>query len=221
MLLLIDNYDSFAHNLARYFVQLGQELVVVRNDAVDVAAVRNLRPQAIVFSPGPCAPAQAGSTLQIVRELHTEVPMLGVCLGHQTIGEALGGRVVRAEPTHGRASEIVHKGEGIFSGLPSPLRAARYHSLVVDEATLPTCLQVTARTTNGALMALAHRQYPVVGVQFHPESVLTPHGYALLAGFLRIAELEVPRELPEISEEVVQPAAAPNAPLTARRPVTF
>lgn len=222
MILLIDNYDSFVHNLARYFVRLGQEVLVVRNDAVDVAAVRALRPAAIVLSPGPCAPAQAGCTLEIIRELHAELPLLGVCLGHQAIGEALGGRVVRGEPVHGRASEILHGGEGVFAGLPSPLLAARYHSLVVDEATLPNCLQATARTRTGTLMAVAHERYPVVGVQFHPESVLTPHGYDLLAGFLRIAGLAVGQALPSLADEVAQPETTVFSDLArGGRPVTF
>ena len=188
MLLLIDNYDSFVHNLARYFARLGQATRVVRNDAIDVASVRAMRPAAIVLSPGPCTPHEAGCSLELVRALHTETPMLGICLGHQAIAEALGGRIVRArEPMHGRASRIAHNGRGVFHAVPSPLTAGRYHSLVVDEETLPGCLEVAARTEDGAVMAIAHRTQPVVGLQFHPESILTEHGEALLANFLRLA----------------------------------
>ncbi len=186
MILLIDNYDSFVHNLARYFQRLGQETVVVRNDAIDVPQVRRLRPQAIVLSPGPCTPNEAGCSLEIVRQLHAEVPMLGVCLGHQTIAAALGGRVVRAsQPMHGRASDVFHDEQGIFAGLPNPLSGCRYHSLVVDEPTLPDFLAVAARTADNTVMAIRHRHQPVIGLQFHPESVLTSSGRALLAGFLR------------------------------------
>ena len=190
MILLIDNYDSFVFNLARYFRRLGHDALVVRNDAIDVAGVRSLRPAAVVLSPGPCAPRQAGCSLELVRQLHADVPMLGVCLGHQAIGEALGGRIVRAlEPVHGRTSRIHHDGQGIFAGLPSPLAACRYHSLVVEAGSVPDCLEVSARDEEGLVMALRHRQLPVVGVQFHPESVLTEHGYQMLAGFLRLAGL--------------------------------
>ena len=220
MILLIDNYDSFVFNLARYFERLGQETVVVRNDAVDAAAVRRMRPGAVVISPGPCAPRQAGCSLEVVRELHAEVPLLGVCLGHQTIAEALGGQVVcAAEPMHGRSSLVFHDGEGIFAGLPSPIECGRYHSLVVPEATLPDCLLATARTSDGVVMAIKHRAHPVWGVQFHPESILTEHGYPLLASFLRLAGLAVPEELPGMADERHSP---PQPPLPARRtPVTF
>lgn len=198
-LLLIDNYDSFVHNLARYFELLGQEAVVVRNDAVDAAAVRAMRPGAMILSPGPCAPEQAGASLDLVRELHAEISILGVCLGHQTIAAALGGRVVRApEPIHGRSSLVRHDGQGIFAGLANPLQVGRYHSLVVEERTLPGDLKVTARTDDGVVMALQHRRHPVVGVQFHPESILTDGGFALLAGFLRQAGLPVPDVLPNV-----------------------
>lgn len=207
MILLIDNYDSFVHNLARYFQRLGHETRVVRNDAIDVPGVRALRPAAVVLSPGPCAPERAGCSLDLVRALHTELPMLGVCLGHQAIAAALGGRVVRArEPVHGRASEVFHEGQGIFAGLPHPLRACRYHSLVVEEPTLPEDLEVTARTADGVVMALAHREFPVVGVQFHPESILTESGYELLAAFLRQAGLTVPAPIPTFAGELREPA---------------
>jgi anthranilate synthase/aminodeoxychorismate synthase-like glutamine amidotransferase len=202
MLLLLDNYDSFVHNLARHFRRLGQETVVVRNDTVDVAAVRAMRPAAIVISPGPCTPNEAGCSVDIARELAGELPMLGVCLGHQAIAAAFGAKIVRArEPVHGRTSEIRHAGTGLFEGVPSPLVVCRYHSLVVDEASLGDDLQVTARTSDGTgdgtVMALAHRRLPVFGVQFHPEAALTGHGYRILANFLRLADLAVNDPLPD------------------------
>jgi anthranilate synthase/aminodeoxychorismate synthase-like glutamine amidotransferase len=188
MLLLIDNYDSFVHNLARYFQRLGQETLVVRNDAIDVGQVRRLRPDAIVLSPGPCTPNQAGASLELVRALHTELPMLGVCLGHQIIAQALGGAIVRAPaPVHGQTSAIEHDGTGLFNDLPSPLTVCRYHSLVVDAASLPERLQPTATTQDGLIMAVEHKDAPLFGVQFHPESILTEGGYELLANFLRLA----------------------------------
>jgi anthranilate synthase/aminodeoxychorismate synthase-like glutamine amidotransferase len=198
VILLIDNYDSFVYNLARYIERLGQETRVVRNTAIDAAGVRALRPDALVLSPGPCAPRQAGCSLDLVRAFCGRLPILGVCLGHQTIAEALGGRVVRAaEPVHGRTSPIFHDGGGLFAGLPSPIAGCRYHSLVVEEASLPPCLEVSARTADGAVMALRHTRFPVVGLQFHPESILTDSGYPLLAGFLRLADLAAPHALPE------------------------
>ncbi|MGH7136810.1 MAG: anthranilate synthase component II [Pirellulales bacterium] len=218
MILLVDNYDSFVYNLARYFERLGQATLVVRNDSIDAARVRELAPDALVLSPGPCAPQQAGASLDLVRELHQELPILGVCLGHQTIAAALGGRVVRAnEPVHGRAADVFHNCRGIFADLPNPLRACRYHSLVVEEATLPAVLDATAHTADGALMALAHCRLPVIGVQFHPESVLTEHGYELLVGFLRVAGLSLPESTPTIDDERLEPASR-SLPTT---PVTF
>jgi anthranilate synthase component II len=206
VLLLLDNYDSFVHNLARYFERLGQETLVVRNDAIDAAGIVRLAPQAIVLSPGPCSPSEAGCSLDVVEQLYRDIPILGICLGHQTIGMALGGLVVRAtEPVHGRTSPIVHQGRGVFAGLPSPLIACRYHSLVVEEASLPLGLEVTARTTDGVVMAIEHRELPVVGLQFHPESILTDRGYDLLAAFLRRAGLAVTAEPPSIASERVEP----------------
>jgi anthranilate synthase component II len=197
MILLIDNYDSFVYNLARYFERLGHATRVVRNTAVDVAKVESLAPAALVLSPGPCTPDRAGCTLELVRRFHARMPLLGICLGHQTIAAALGGRVVMAkEPVHGRTSQIHHDGRGMFAGLPSPLVGCRYHSLVVEEASLPECLEVTARSDDGTVMAIQHRKLPVVGLQFHPESVLTECGYSLLAAFLRLAGLSAPLELP-------------------------
>jgi anthranilate synthase/aminodeoxychorismate synthase-like glutamine amidotransferase len=202
MILLIDNYDSFVYNLARYLERLGQTTQVVRNTQIDVAGVERLRPSALVLSPGPCAPAQAGCSLELVRRLHEKLPILGVCLGHQIIAEALGGRVVRArQPVHGRTSSIAHDGRGIFAGLPNPLEGCRYHSLAVDEASLPEILEVAARAADGTVMAIRHRRLPVVGLQFHPESILTDCGYALLAAFLRQAGLGVPKTAPTIEDE--------------------
>jgi anthranilate synthase/aminodeoxychorismate synthase-like glutamine amidotransferase len=188
MLLLIDNYDSFVYNLSRYFVELGCQTCVVRNDAISVDDVRKLSPQAIVISPGPCTPREAGISIDLIREFSESIPLLGVCLGHQAIAAAWGGNVIRAvEPVHGRASFIQHSGSGLFEGLPSPLRVTRYHSLVIEEASLPSDYTMTAWTHDRIPMAIQHRTRPVYGVQFHPESVLTQHGRPLLANFLRLA----------------------------------
>lgn len=219
MILLIDNYDSFVHNLARYFRRLGQETLVVRNTAIDAAGALRLAPQAIVLSPGPCTPAEAGCSIEVVRRLAGRVPILGVCLGHQTIGEAFGAAVVRApQPMHGRTSAVHHAGSGTFAGLPNPLIAGRYHSLIVDEATLPAELKATAHTDDGVLMALEHREWPVVGVQFHPESILTEAGYDLLANFLRLAGIAAVSAQPSRSDELRaaddSPQILPTAPVT-------
>lgn len=185
MILVVDNYDSFVHNLARYLRELGCETEVVRNDAIDVAAVARRRPSHIVISPGPCTPTEAGISVALVRDLGGSVPILGVCLGHQCIAQAFGGRVVRApRPVHGKASMVRHDGQGVFSGLANPLRAARYHSLVVAAEGLPPELVVTATSEDGEIMALRHRRRPIVGLQFHPEAVLTEHGHDLLRNFL-------------------------------------
>jgi len=219
MILLLDNYDSFVFNLARYFERLGQPTRVVRSDAIDAVGVLELAPAAVVLSPGPCTPAEAGCSLEVVRICHGRLPILGVCLGHQAIGAALGGRVVRApEPLHGRTSPILHHGRGVFTGVPNPTVACRYHSLVVDEASLPQCLQVTARTADGVVMAVEHRDFPVVGLQFHPESILTEDGYLLLANFLRIAGIPVPTPLPDMTAERNAPPADYELPAG---PITF
>jgi len=186
MILLIDNYDSFVHNLARYVRELGRDALVMRNDAVTVADVAALAPTHIILSPGPCTPAEAGISTELVARLGESTPILGVCLGHQCIGEAYGATIRRAiRPVHGKTSVVVHDGSGVFAGLPSPLRAARYHSLVIDRQSLPSCLHVTAvAMEDDEIMAVRHEQHPVVGVQFHPESAATEYGYHILAAFL-------------------------------------
>jgi anthranilate synthase/aminodeoxychorismate synthase-like glutamine amidotransferase len=220
MILLIDNYDSFVFNLARYFQRLGQETRVVRHDAIDAARVRAARPTAVVLSPGPCTPNEAGCSLEIVRELQHELPILGICLGHQAIAAAMGGRIDRApEAVHGRTSPVHHNGRGIFAGLPNPLVACRYHSLIVEEAGLPPVLEVTARTADGLVMAIAHCERPVVGLQFHPESILTEAGYPLLANFLRLAGVPLPPRIPSLTDERWLPAEPSSQVPTA--PVTF
>lgn len=188
MILLIDNYDSFVHNLSRYLCELGQSTVVVRNDQLTTDDVRAMQPDGIVISPGPCSPLEAGVSMAVVAELAPTIPMLGVCLGHQAIAAALGGRVIRSSvPVHGKTAIIQHDGTRLFSDIPSPFRAARYHSLVIEEASLPDDLEIVARTLDGVPMAIAHRRYPLYGVQFHPESILTEFGHRLLANFLRLA----------------------------------
>ena len=190
--LLLDNYDSFTFNLVQYLGELGAEVEVFRNDAIDVAGMRARRPDGLVLSPGPCTPSEAGVTLEAIRALAGELPILGVCLGHQTIGEVFGGVVGCApEPIHGKTFAIHHDGSGVFDGLPSPFEATRYHSLVVRREGLPACLAVTAWTEDGLIMGLRHRDLAVEGVQFHPESILTTEGKWLLANFLRRAGLSV------------------------------
>ncbi|HZZ07327.1 MAG TPA: aminodeoxychorismate/anthranilate synthase component II [Candidatus Binataceae bacterium] len=184
--LMIDNYDSFTYNLVQYLGELGAELIVRRNDAIDIAGVRAMAPQAIVISPGPCTPKEAGISVALLREMAGELPILGVCLGHQCVGEAFGAKVVRAgRLMHGKTSAIVHDGATIFAGLPSPFEAMRYHSLLVAADSIPSCLAVSARTAEGEVMGLRHRTLRVEGIQFHPESIGTPEGKRLLANFLR------------------------------------
>jgi len=186
MLLLIDNYDSFTYNLVHYLGELGADVVVKRNDALDVQAVLALRPECIVLSPGPCDPAQAGICLPLATAAaEARIPLLGVCLGHQTIGQAFGGNVVRCnEIVHGKMGAMHHAGKGVFRGLPSPFLATRYHSLIVDRATLPDCLEVTAWLEDGTIMGLRHKERLIEGVQFHPESIASEHGHQLLRNFL-------------------------------------
>ena len=187
---MIDNYDSFTFNLVQYFGELGQAVKVVRNDELSVAQIAALKPERIVISPGPCTPNEAGVSLEVLAALGDQVPILGVCLGHQSIGQAFGGKVIRASRImHGKTSPVFHTGKGVFAGLPSPFEATRYHSLVVEQSSLPDCLEVTAWTENAdgsreEIMGLRHRTLPVQGVQFHPESILTEHGHAMLQNFL-------------------------------------
>lgn len=193
MLLLIDNYDSFTWNLVHYLGELGAETRVVRNDALDVQQAMGLRPEAIVLSPGPCDPAQAGICLPLTAAAaEAGIPLLGVCLGHQTIGEAFGGKVVRChEIVHGKMGKMYHEGKGVFRGLPSPFLATRYHSLVVERESLPDCLEVTAWLEDGTIMGLRHRALPIEGVQFHPESIASEHGHQILRNFLEDAGVKL------------------------------
>jgi len=185
MLLMIDNYDSFTYNLVQYLGELGEDVKVVRNDEMTVDAIERLGPKRIVLSPGPCTPNEAGVCLELIRRLAGRVPILGVCLGHQAIGQAFGGKIVHAKTLmHGKVSRIHHSGKGVFAGLPSPYDATRYHSLAIERGTCPVELEVTAWTDDGEIMGVLHRTLPVEGVQFHPESILTEHGHALLANFL-------------------------------------
>lgn len=191
-ILIIDNYDSFVHNLARHFRQLGQRTNVVRNDAVSLSEIRALSPAAIVISPGPCTPSEAGISLAVVEDLAEEFPILGVCLGHQCIVQGYGGQVIRSGgPMHGRSSAVDHTDSPMFADVPNPLQVGRYHSLIAEKLTLPECLKVTALATDGTIMAVEHKTSPVVGLQFHPESILTENGYELLANFLKIAGVSV------------------------------
>jgi len=185
MILMIDNYDSFTYNLVQYLRELGADVAVYRNDRITVDQIRALRPERIVLSPGPCTPAEAGICCEIIRVFGAAIPLLGVCLGHQCIGAAYGGRIVRAARLmHGKTSLIRHDGRGLFRGLPDPFEATRYHSLLIERETMPSCLTVSADTAEGEIMGVRHRSHPVEGVQFHPESILTQAGKALLANFL-------------------------------------
>jgi anthranilate synthase component 2 len=192
MLLLIDNYDSFTYNLFHYLGTLGAEVVVRRNDEIDVQTAMGLRPEAIILSPGPCDPDKAGVCLALINAAaETRTPLMGVCLGHQAIGQQFGGKVIRAPAImHGKIDDILHHGKGVFRGLPSPFRATRYHSLTVERETLPDCLEITAEVADGTIMGLRHRTLPIEGVQFHPESIASEHGLALLDNFL--TETRVP-----------------------------
>ena len=185
MLLMIDNYDSFTYNLVQYLGELGEDVRVFRNDETTLDEVALLAPRAVVISPGPCTPKEAGISVPLIKRFAGDVPILGVCLGHQAIGQAFGGRIVHAQRVmHGKTSPIHHEGQGVFAGLPNPLTATRYHSLVIERDSLPDCLEITAWTDDGEIMGVRHREKPVEGVQFHPESILTEHGHALLRNFL-------------------------------------
>jgi len=200
LILLIDNYDSFVYNLARYVRELGETPLVRRHDAVAVEEILGLAPSHIIISPGPCSPKEAGISTDVVRRIGAQIPILGVCLGHQCIGAAYGGEIVRAGlPMHGKTSRIHHSGIGLFSGLPNPFLATRYHSLVIAPASVPPSLEVTATSEDGEIMAVRHVEHPVYGVQFHPESVLTEHGYRILDHFLHGVP-QVPRELPQAAD---------------------
>jgi len=188
MLLMIDNYDSFTYNLVQYFGQLGEDVAVHRNDRITLDEIEALAPERIVVSPGPCSPSEAGISVAAIRRFAGRIPLLGVCLGHQAIGAAFGGNVVRSiSLMHGKTSPILHDGKGLFKGLPNPFEATRYHSLIVERSTLPDCLEVTAWVENGEIMGLAHRELPIWGVQFHPESILTVGGMELLRNFLEMS----------------------------------
>ncbi|HFC6179178.1 TPA: aminodeoxychorismate/anthranilate synthase component II [Neisseria meningitidis] len=185
MLLFIDNYDSFTYNIVQYFAELGQEVAVRRNDDITLEEIEALNPQYLVIGPGPCSPKEAGISVAAMRHFAGRLPIMGVCLGHQTIGEAFGGRIVRAKTLmHGKVSPVSHSGKGMFKGLPNPVTCTRYHSLVIDRNTMPECLEVTAWTEYGEIMGVRHKEYAVEGVQFHPEALLTEHGHDMLNNFL-------------------------------------
>jgi anthranilate synthase component 2 len=186
MLLMIDNYDSFTYNLVQYFGELGQDVKVIRNDAISVTEIGAMTPDYLVISPGPCAPAQAGVSLAAIKEYAGKIPLLGVCLGHQAIGEAFGGKIIHAQQLmHGKTSPVFHKDVGVFRGLPNPITCTRYHSLAIERASLPECLEITAETEDGEIMGVRHKTLPVEGVQFHPESILTEQGHQMLDNFLK------------------------------------
>jgi anthranilate synthase component 2 len=186
MILLIDNYDSFTYNLLHYIAELGHEVDVVRNDVLTVEMIKNqIKPEAVVISPGPGTPYDSGICLELIKTADNSLPLLGVCLGHQAIGQVFGGKVIRApKPMHGKISPVIHEGKGIFRNLPSPFNATRYHSLIVERESFPDCLEITARTEDGIIMGLQHKTLPIHGVQFHPESIASEHGHALIKNFL-------------------------------------
>jgi anthranilate synthase component 2 len=189
MLLMIDNYDSFTYNIVQYFGELGEEVRVFRNDGITLGEIEALAPKRLVVSPGPCSPEEAGISVPAIRHFAGKIPILGVCLGHQSIGAAFGGRIVRSDYLmHGKTSPIHHDGKGLFTGLPNPFQATRYHSLIVERATLPACLEVTAWVAEGEIMGLAHKELPIWGVQFHPESILTEGGMDILRNFLEMSK---------------------------------
>jgi len=186
MILVIDNYDSFTYNLVQYLGELGADLKVFRNDKTSVDEIRKLAPDQIVISPGPCTPNEAGISMDIIREFSGLVPILGVCLGHQAVGQAFGGRIVRTKPVHGKTSDIYHNEKGIFQGIKNPFTATRYHSLIIERDSIPSCLEITAETEDGIVMGVMHKDYSVYGVQFHPESILTGEGMKILQNFIQL-----------------------------------
>lgn len=191
MLLMIDNYDSFTFNLVQYFAELGAKIKTIRNDAIDIAGVEALAPEALIVSPGPCTPSEAGISVEAIKHFAGKLPILGVCLGHQSLGQAYGGNVIRADRLmHGKTSPITHDGKGVFENMPNPFEATRYHSLVVEESSLPDCLEISARSDTGEIMGLRHREHLIEGVQFHPESILTDHGKELCGNFLKMAKVD-------------------------------
>lgn len=185
MILMIDNYDSFTYNLVQYLGELGADLKVFRNDKTSIDEIKKLAPDQIVISPGPCTPNEAGISMDIIKDLSGTVPILGVCLGHQAVGQAFGGRIVRTKPVHGKTSDIYHNEKGIFQGIKNPFTATRYHSLIIDRDSIPSCLEITAETEDGIVMGIKHKDYSVYGVQFHPESILTGEGMKILQNFLQ------------------------------------
>jgi anthranilate synthase component 2 len=185
MLLMIDNYDSFTYNIVQYFGELGEDVRTVRNDEISLEQIADMNPDRICISPGPKSPKDAGVSVEVLKQFKGKLPILGVCLGHQAIGEAFGGRIIRAKQVmHGKTSKIAHTGEGVFKGLPSPFTVIRYHSLAIERASLPSCLEVTAWTDDGEIMGVRHKEFDIEGVQFHPESILSEHGHAMLKNFL-------------------------------------
>jgi len=220
MILLLDNYDSFTYNLYQYLAELGAQVEVRRNDEITVTQVEALAPSHIVISPGPCTPREAGASNEVIRALGPRTPLLGVCLGHQCIGEVFGGRVIRApEPVHGKTSLIQHRGVGVLRGLPEPFEAIRYHSLVVERATLPAALEVTAETADGLIMGLRHREYPIYGVQFHPESIMTRPGKDILRAFLAMGDVTMAADadLLEAASETEPRSEPVNEPVSGGR----
>jgi anthranilate synthase component 2 len=196
MILMIDNYDSFTYNIVQYFYDLGQEVVVKRNDEITIEDIKNIEEiDAIVISPGPCTPTEAGISVDVIKNFKGIYPILGVCLGHQSIGQAFGAKIVKAKCLmHGKTSKIYHNEKGLFEGIPNPFNAVRYHSLVIDESTLPEDIEITARSDDGEIMAIEHKKYPIWGVQFHPESILTEYGHKLLENFLKMSKKEAIKE---------------------------
>lgn len=199
MLLMIDNYDSFTYNLVQYLGELGQEVQVFRNDEITLEQIEALVPEFLMISPGPCTPNEAGISVAAIEKFAGQIPILGVCLGHQSIGQAFGGRIIHAKQLmHGKVSAVQHNGSSVFTGLPSPVNCTRYHSLVIERDTLPDCLEITAWTDDGEIMGIRHKTLPIEGVQFHPESILTEHGHAMLANFLKAHSTTRPQQEPEL-----------------------